>query len=641
MRGAHNAATNVGESLLSLIGYHHIQQIEIDLHANGSATTPGSVDWRVYHATMGAHCTPLRKCLTLLRAFHDNNPAHEPVIVFLDSADAAFGPNFPNTGSVWTPIELDNAIRSIGDDVLYKASDFLRKSDGTYYSSLGAAARAGVWPKVADLRGKFIFGLTGNFVPNHYMTNCGAYCGSNVAFEALVIPGGQTVSQVMSEMDGSGAAMFNFKADWSYNDTVSYAWVQGYVTRGYGDCALGCGLNSGQYQNSYLSHMHIMALDDPNMSLIWNTGFYVADKGTASSPAGLGSESFAYTDTLATGGKVVENTRVRSVEGDFITLVSQSATWDAGSTTDNLMFANQSFAGSGTNTWKAFISGRSGAGEDPNAKGCIMARASLSADAPFVAVCKRSNQTISALVRTTTGGAVTSTNIVRPDIDGCDANSGPSAVAMDTLSCLDLHFVELQAYNNNTCVKVFGSSTGTSSAGYWTQIVDQCVSSPLVYQGILSASHNINGSGTFVFSGLNLNGVTQTLGSLPTLTKMGSINTTTSVAYDYLWNRESIGGDATPANPYFCGDTLCRGGETAVTCAADCKAAVPSGVSGSYSSGLANLAWAASMGATSYRVKRGAASGGPYMQIANPSTASYGDPGIAGTNYYVVSSINR
>ena len=54
------------------------------------------------------------------------------------------------------------------------------------------------------------------------------------------------------------------------------------------------------------------------------------------------------------------------------------------------------------------------------------------------------------------------------------------------------------------------------------------------------------------------------------------------------------------------------------------------------------LSWIASSGATSYHVKRGTATGGPYTQIAAPAAANFTDTGLTnGTTYfYVVSALN-
>lgn len=59
------------------------------------------------------------------------------------------------------------------------------------------------------------------------------------------------------------------------------------------------------------------------------------------------------------------------------------------------------------------------------------------------------------------------------------------------------------------------------------------------------------------------------------------------------------------------------------------------------SSGIA-LAWTAAGGATSYKVKRSTTAGGPYTEIASPTTNSYTDGAVSNgtTYYYVVSAVN-
>lgn len=54
------------------------------------------------------------------------------------------------------------------------------------------------------------------------------------------------------------------------------------------------------------------------------------------------------------------------------------------------------------------------------------------------------------------------------------------------------------------------------------------------------------------------------------------------------------------------------------------------------------LSWTTSLGATSYRVKRSTISGGPYTQIATPTTTTYSDTSLTNGTiyYYVVSAVN-
>ncbi len=69
---------------------------------------------------------------------------------------------------------------------------------------------------------------------------------------------------------------------------------------------------------------------------------------------------------------------------------------------------------------------------------------------------------------------------------------------------------------------------------------------------------------------------------------------------------------------------------------------VPTGLSATPGDKQISLTWTASAGATSYNVKRGANSGGPYTTLSSPAGTSYSDTGLTdGTKYfYVVSAVN-
>src|SRR5215467_9410889 len=68
---------------------------------------------------------------------------------------------------------------------------------------------------------------------------------------------------------------------------------------------------------------------------------------------------------------------------------------------------------------------------------------------------------------------------------------------------------------------------------------------------------------------------------------------------------------------------------------------IPVNVTATAGNAQVTLSWNASADATAYHVKRGAASGGPFSQIAAPSMTGYVDaPLTNGTTYfYVVSSV--
>jgi hypothetical protein len=68
----------------------------------------------------------------------------------------------------------------------------------------------------------------------------------------------------------------------------------------------------------------------------------------------------------------------------------------------------------------------------------------------------------------------------------------------------------------------------------------------------------------------------------------------------------------------------------------------PTGLAATVGSGAVTLTWNAGGGATSYPVKRGAVSGGPYATLGTVTTTTYTDSGLTNgtTYYYVVSATN-
>ncbi len=70
--------------------------------------------------------------------------------------------------------------------------------------------------------------------------------------------------------------------------------------------------------------------------------------------------------------------------------------------------------------------------------------------------------------------------------------------------------------------------------------------------------------------------------------------------------------------------------------------APPTGLAATPGNAQVSLTWSAVSGATSYNVKRATVSGGPYTTVANVTTTSFNNTGLANgtTYYYVVSAVN-
>lgn len=71
-------------------------------------------------------------------------------------------------------------------------------------------------------------------------------------------------------------------------------------------------------------------------------------------------------------------------------------------------------------------------------------------------------------------------------------------------------------------------------------------------------------------------------------------------------------------------------------------ATVPASLQATAGNAQVSLTWSGSNGATSYHVKRSTTSGGPYSQIAAPTSAAYTDTTVTNGSayFYVVSALN-
>lgn len=112
----------------------------------------------------------------------------------------------------------------------------------------------------------------------------------------------------------------------------------------------------------------------------------------------------------------------------------------------------------------------------------------------------------------------------------------------------------------------------------------------------------------------------------PTATSYADTGLTNGTAYSYIVIAvNSAGQSAASADA------------TATPMAAVTAPAAPAGLNAQGGNAQVALAWAATAGATSYIVKRGAASGGPFTQVGTSTTTSYINTGLTnGTAYFYV-----
>jgi hypothetical protein len=136
--------------------------LELDLWTNG-----GGPDWRVSHMNpvasdsncvgaqdasglrSGLRDQGLRGCLADMRAWHEADPEHPPVMIKLELKDGF------TTGYGRGPADLDALILGTLGDAVFTPSDLMGES----YSSPDAAVTDRGWPSMSEMNGKFLFEL--------------------------------------------------------------------------------------------------------------------------------------------------------------------------------------------------------------------------------------------------------------------------------------------------------------------------------------------------------------------------------------------------------------------------------------------------------------------------------------------------
>lgn len=141
-------ASGVSERLVDQLAFDGVRSLELDVHN----------DLRVYHTVPGnSLCATLRDCLEEVRAFTWAAPNHHPLILVVELKEL-FAPNFDATHR---PEDLDRALRGELHGALYTPADLLARCPGDTTLS-ACVARAG-WPPLAELRGRILVTLLGNW----------------------------------------------------------------------------------------------------------------------------------------------------------------------------------------------------------------------------------------------------------------------------------------------------------------------------------------------------------------------------------------------------------------------------------------------------------------------------------------------
>lgn len=454
------------EALFDQLVYHRVRALELDIHIGKTLWPDVPGNWYVYHADIPTQnatlCHRFSDCLDALVAFDVAVPDHEVTTVFIDLKD-----DFDAAGH--GPADLDALLLAKLGPKVFTPADLLAKCGGT--SLRAAVTGACGWPTLAELKGRWIFALTGGTAcaPGGRLHSYGAG-GGKAAFMAAGVDGTCPVSSYASEPD---VVFLNM----AFSDVASAtpAHAAGLVSRVYYG-GLGGGLDDQpSWDAAVAAQAHFLATDKVNFEYdTWST---------THNARGYPFHCFGNCpDTLVEGSAPI-GTRVSS--GDLWGSSDNGAFFSANDAAANVAF-------------EAAISTRNSHVE-PWGKGCLMARADASPSSPYFAVCRPSDShVVRVQSRTSAGGNTSATEV--------------DLVPSDTVDQDAVTFARLEISGSASAptLKGYGSLDGKS----WKLIASSSFSVALPQRGVFASAHGSPEPLRFLFHALvrDENGMKSPLG---------------------------------------------------------------------------------------------------------------------------------
>jgi hypothetical protein len=156
-------ASGTEELISDQLLHEHVRALEIDVHTDRQ---PGV--WSVYHTDRPDYSQvhTLAEALEVLRDFHRALPDHEVVNIVIELKNTAidwldFPASEKNFDATHTIDDFDRLIRTTLGPALYEPRDFLAR--GAPGATLADVAASAGWPRIDELRGRFIVNLIGSW----------------------------------------------------------------------------------------------------------------------------------------------------------------------------------------------------------------------------------------------------------------------------------------------------------------------------------------------------------------------------------------------------------------------------------------------------------------------------------------------
>lgn len=428
------------EGIYDQMLYWRLRSLEFDIHVDKGLSPNLTGNWYIYHTAVVDEDTTVDKLsdlMTILQGFDRAVRDHEITTIFLDLKDSFDGSH--------TPEQLDNLLlNALG------AGRILTPANVASSNNLQAGVASG-WPHLSDLRGKFVFVLTGGGLDeedsklNDYVAG-GANAHARTCFVAPRI---------------------NSAADITAHDYAIFFNLERSQAGALAPRIFSAGFVSRIYEADSQSEFDAMKRDQVH-HIATNKINAIVDPWSAT-----------------------DNSKGWPFEGIAIT-VSQSQTepgvvYGVTAASEDLWGKDDSFyyfsasASNADRTWISFISSPDSDVED-YAKGSLMARASSASDAAYFAVVRPGKDHGLRIQYRPKAG------------DSTEEIEEPVAVE-HTVSNNTLGFAKLSITNGGKYAQGWGSVDGST----WVFLGSYSFSEALQYQGFGTSSHDEDEKVRFLF----------------------------------------------------------------------------------------------------------------------------------------------
>lgn len=425
------------EGILDQFLYWRVRSFEVDIHATKPYERELHGDWYVFHERWDASTSveTLSGFLRLLRGLHATVPEHEVVTVFLDLKDALDATDH----SSHAPAALDALLREHLGSAIFTPAELL---DG---AARLQDAVAGGWPLLRELRGRFLFVLTGREAYLDGYAADDAAARSRVAFVSRRV-------ERKSEIPGPSHVLF-YNMSCGHVGLAAEVRAQGLVSRAYY-------VDTREaWRDARAAHCHHIATDKVNSA-----------EDPWSRTAGAHGWPF---EKLK--GETPEHCETGEVCGVW------SRTGDVWRERDSLYFHYRECSPEHVDAVYDFLVASPNSEVDDWAKASVMARASLGQDAPYFAMLRLGEKAgIRAQFRDRRGAPTVKREL-----------RTPLGYEADTLA-----LVRLEITRGGHQADGYASVDGAS----WLHVARWGFVEPLVYQGVGVSGHDARGGAKFLFA---------------------------------------------------------------------------------------------------------------------------------------------